>query len=69
MKKIKNYIKDEFEEFNIYDVYWAYSGGVISLYIYLFPKENIKSSVIRVFYNSWIFARKVSEFKNYVAFN
>lgn len=46
-KKIKTYMKDEFSEFNIYDVYCAYSGGVVSLYICLFPKEDIKSSEVR----------------------
>lgn len=49
-KKIKNHMKDEFKEFNIYDIYCAYSGGVVSLYIYLFPKEDIKSSEIRDYF-------------------
>ena len=46
-KKIKDYMKNEFGDFDIYDIYCAYSGGVVSLYVCLFPTEDIKSSELR----------------------
>lgn len=46
-KEIKNLMNEEFEKFKIYDIYCAYSGDVCSIYICLFPKENLNANEIK----------------------
>ena len=45
-KEIKVLMNTEYAQYKIYDIYCSYSGDVCSIYICLFPKEDIKSSQI-----------------------
>lgn len=45
-REITEYLKDEYSDFNIYDVYCAYSGDVSSIYVCLYPKKDLMASEI-----------------------
>ena len=44
--EIRKFLNDEYSNFNIYDVYCALSGDVSSIYICLYPKEDLAASEI-----------------------
>lgn len=43
---IRKFLNDEYSNFKIYDVYCALSGDVSSIYICLYPKEDLAASEI-----------------------
>lgn len=45
-KDIRIYLNTNHNDFNIYDIYCAYSGDVCSIYICLFPQEDMNASEI-----------------------
>ena len=44
--EIRKFLNDEYSNFKIYDVYCALSGDVSSIYICLYPKEDLAASEI-----------------------
>lgn len=50
-KSIKEYINKEFSRYKIYDIYCSYSGDVCSIYVCLYPKENILTSELNKEFN------------------
>lgn len=44
--EIRKFLNDEYSNFKIYDVYCALSGEVSSIYICLYPKEDLAASEI-----------------------